>query len=175
MTTSIYRFTVPALFFLMSLLFTGCHSGLRTEYVEGTVTLDGKPVEGALVTFIPASGGTARVAAGTTDVRGRYTLTTAEGGRPGRGTTEGDYQVTIAKRTPDTSKEKHEAAETGKSEQPPSREEMAAAERARRAAGLPPPFLYLTPRKYNNPQTSGLTATVVRGKNRLHFVMVSGD
>jgi hypothetical protein len=166
------RSIVQAMLILAGLSFAGCHSGLRTEYVEGIVTLDNKPVEGALVTFIPASGETARVAAGTTDARGRYTLTTAEGGRPGRGTTEGDYKVTVAKRTPDTSKERA-TVETSQSNQPPSREEMAAADRARRAAGLPPPFLYLTPKKYNNPETSGLTATVVRGKNRFNFDMLS--
>jgi hypothetical protein len=167
------RSIVRAVLILVGLSFAGCHSGLRTEYVEGIVTLDDKPVEGALVTFIPASGETARIAAGTTDARGRYTLTTAEGGRPGRGTTEGDYNVTVAKRTPDTSREQVATETNQQPNQPPSREEMAAADRARRAAGLPPPFLYLTPKKYNSPETSGLTATVVRGKNRFHFDLLS--
>jgi hypothetical protein len=97
-------------------------------------------------------------------------LTTVEGGKPGRGTTEGDYKVTVAKRTPDTAKEKEESvvvpAKTG---QPPTPQEMAAADQARRSAGLPPPYLYLSPKKYNNPETSGLTATVKRGKNKFDF------
>lgn len=169
MATNINRYIIPVMFVLIGLSFVGCDSGLKTEFVEGIVTLEDKPVEGALVTFIPASGGTARTAAGTTDARGRYTLTTAEGGKSGRGTTEGDYKVTVAKRTPDTTKEKQEADEARSSAQPPSREEMAAAERSRRTAGLPPPFLYLTPKKYNSPETSGLTATVVKGKNKFDF------
>jgi len=171
MTTNIRRFVFPIVLILWGLAFVGCQSGLRTEYVEGIVTLDDKPVEGALVTFIPASGGTARAAVGTTDARGRYTLTTAEGGKPGRGATEGDYKVIVAKRAPDASKPQV-AVETNASNQPPTREEMATADRARRAAGLPPPFLYLTPKKYNNPETSGFTATVVRGKNRVNFDML---
>jgi len=172
MTKNICRPVILTAFFLIGLSFIGCHSGLRTEYVEGIVTLDGDPVEGALVTFIPASGETARAAAGTTDARGRYTLTTVEGGKPGRGTTEGDYKVTVAKRAPDTTQEKREAAEPAlPQDRPPTIEEMAAADRARRSAGLPPPFLYLTPKQYNNPETSGLTATVVRGKNKFDFAL----
>ncbi|MCL2622451.1 MAG: DUF4198 domain-containing protein [Planctomycetaceae bacterium] len=170
MITTITRPLIPVTFLLAGLSFAGCNSGLRTEYVEGIVTLEDKPLEGALVTFIPASGGTARVAAGTTDARGRFTLTTAEGGKAGRGTTEGDYKVTIAKRAPETTKQNQEiAAASANSGQPPTREEMAAADRERRTAGLPPPYLYLSPKKYNNPDTSGLTATVVKGKNKFGF------
>ena len=172
--TTLSRSIIPILFIFVSLSLVGCQSGLRTEYVEGIVTLDDKPVEGALVTFIPTAGGTARAAAGTTDSRGRYTLTTVEGGKPGRGTTEGDYKVTVAKRAPDTTKPPANV-ETSSSNQPPTREEMAAADRARRAAGLPPPYLYLTPKKYNNPETSGFTATVVRGKNRFNLEMSSKE
>ena len=173
MSEFVKHYTLSILLPLTLLACLGCNSGLRTEYVDGIVTLDGNPVEGALVTFIPASAGEARVAAGTTDAKGHYTLTVAEGGRAGRGTTVGDYKVTVAKRTPDKTKEKAEAAgnDTGASEQPPSREEMAAAERARRSAGLPPPFLYLTPKKYNNPETSGLTANVVKGSNKFDFAL----
>jgi hypothetical protein len=54
---------------------------------------------------------------------------------------------------------------------------MAAMEQERRVAagragaGLPPPFLDLTPRRYNNPETSELTATVVRGRNKFDFAL----
>ncbi|EAQ82818.1 carboxypeptidase-like regulatory domain-containing protein [Blastopirellula marina] len=42
-------------------------------YVEGTVTLDGKPVEGAIVTFVPTENeGT--TASGRTDADGHYLL-----------------------------------------------------------------------------------------------------
>jgi hypothetical protein len=158
--------TVWVLLFVVS----GCNSGLRTEYVEGVVTLDGEPIEGALVTFHP-SGEETLIAAGDTDANGKYVLTAPEGGKPGRGTTLGDYKVTISKRKPtvDTSV----AAEPVKLTGPPSAQEMAAGDMARRQAGLPPPFAYITPKEYNNPKTSGFTATVVRGKNRFNFDMVS--
>jgi hypothetical protein len=53
--------------------------------VSGNVTLDGKPLAGALVSFIPAAkpGQTAAVTSrGVTDQRGTYTLTTSDD-RPG--------------------------------------------------------------------------------------------
>ena len=155
---------------LIGLPILGCSSGLRTEFVEGIVTLEGEPLEDALVTFIPASEGTARAAVGTTDAKGRYTLTTVEGGKPGKGTTEGSYKITVAKRMPDTTEQKPESVVMNADpSRPPTPQEMAAAEQARRSAGLPPPYLYLSPKKYNNPETSGLTATVVRGKNTFDF------
>jgi hypothetical protein len=157
---------------------SGCDSGLRTEYVEGIVTLDGNPLDGALVTFIP-SGAEAKIASGATNAKGKYVLTTQEGGRPGRGTTQGDYKVTIAKRKPaeDDRNTASAAVEPQKSSnEPPSVREMAALDAQRRTRGLPPPYAYITPKKYNSVETSGFTATVVRGKNRFNFDMVNdGD
>jgi hypothetical protein len=62
----------PAL--LWTILGTGCGSdGLNLAPVNGTVTLDGKPVKGASVEFIPqAPGGS--VAYGTTDENGNYSM-----------------------------------------------------------------------------------------------------
>jgi len=181
MNTKIDRSTILILttLLLFGLPILGCSSGLRTEFVEGTVTLEGEPLEGASVTFTPVSGNTARMAVGFTDARGRYTLTTAEGGSPGRGTTQGDYKITIAKRAPNPAwrgeQESPAVVERADPSQPPTpREEAvaaAAAERARRAAGLAPPRVYLSPQKYGNPETSGLTATVVRGRNTFDFAL----
>ena len=47
--------------------------------VVGLLTLDGQPVHGAVVTFVPAEGG-GRAAAGKTDQNGRFALTTLEWG-----------------------------------------------------------------------------------------------
>ena len=179
MKAKISHFVIQAVFFPVCLSFIGCDSGLRTQFVEGIVTLNGEPVEGAMVTFVPvADGSSARMAVGTTDARGRYTLTVAEGGSPGRGTTEGEYKVTVAKRI------SHDHAdavgtpvvETRDPNRPPTAEERMALERERQMmpparAGLPPPFLFLTPRRYGNPETSGLTATVVRGRNTFNFAL----
>ncbi len=59
------------------LLATGCggDSGLGT--VTGRVTMDGEPLSGVLVTFVPQGGGNAST--GTTDANGQYRLTHAAG------------------------------------------------------------------------------------------------
>jgi len=56
---------------LLALAFCiGCGGNLGK--VSGTVSLDGEPVEGALVTFEPQAGG--RMSYGRTDTSGNYTL-----------------------------------------------------------------------------------------------------
>ena len=59
--------------------------------VQGTVTLDGQPLEGAMVTFAPVEGG--RPAAGRTDARGRYQLVYS---RDAGGAMIGEHLVTIS-------------------------------------------------------------------------------
>jgi hypothetical protein len=54
----------------------GCGSGTRLGNVTGTVTLDGKPLEGVSVAFMPEQGG---VASGVTDASGKYELTHTDG------------------------------------------------------------------------------------------------
>jgi len=66
--------------------------------VEGVVTLDGKPVPGALVIFSP-QGGTGDSADGFTDTSGKFTLAT----KGKAGVKAGTYKVTVSKA--DTSKE----------------------------------------------------------------------
>lgn len=60
--------------------------------VYGTVTLDGQPLDGAMVTFAPAEGG-GRPAAGRTDNRGRYQLVFS---RDARGALVGPHRVSIS-------------------------------------------------------------------------------
>ncbi|MCG6156417.1 carboxypeptidase-like regulatory domain-containing protein [Rubinisphaera margarita] len=57
--------------------------------VSGTVTLDGQPLEGATVTFIPAEG---RSSTGVTDASGNYTLKYSA---DRDGAVPGQHQVTI--------------------------------------------------------------------------------
>ena len=68
----------------------GCGSGakgVKTDAVEGLVTLDGQPVPDATVTFVPVQDGVGASAAGRSDAEGKYRLTAmvsvahAEGGR----------------------------------------------------------------------------------------------
>ena len=73
--------------------FSGCGpSGPAPVKVDGSVTLGGKPVEGATVTFVSKSGG--RSASGKTDADGSFVLTTNS---TGDGAVPGEYVVTIAK------------------------------------------------------------------------------
>jgi hypothetical protein len=69
----------------------GCGGADRPVRVQGTVTLDGQPVGGAAVQFVP-EGGTARPAFAETQPDGTYKITTKD---PGDGAVPGDYKVVI--------------------------------------------------------------------------------
>jgi len=66
----------------------GCGSGFSK--VEGSVTLDGKPVSEAVVTFVPDKGNNST---GVTDASGKFSITT--NGKPGA--PAGDYKVIVTK------------------------------------------------------------------------------
>lgn len=68
----------------------GC-GGAKPIPVHGTVTVDGKPLADAGVSFIPV-GGKGRPAFGGTDAAGKYRMTTES---PGDGAFPGEYTVTI--------------------------------------------------------------------------------
>lgn len=72
----------------------GSNSGFPKTYkVSGTVKLGGKPVDGALVTFLPSVQG-AKPAVGSTNANGEFKLSTFG---PSDGAVAGDYKVTITK------------------------------------------------------------------------------
>ncbi len=79
---------VTALIFVGPL--AGCGGPGNVGEVTGTVTLDGNPLAGAMVTFTPAEGGLP--AAGRTDESGRYTL---QYSRDAGGAKIGEHRVTI--------------------------------------------------------------------------------
>ena len=72
------------------LLAAGCGGGQRPVKVEGVVTLDGKPLPAATVTFVPPEGG--RPASGRSDADGSFRLTTF---RSDDGAMPGDYKVIV--------------------------------------------------------------------------------
>lgn len=72
-------------------LLAGCGGGPRPVKVSGTLTLDGKPVEGVTVQFVP-TGGAGRPAAALTRADGGFDLTTHENGD---GALPGDYKVVV--------------------------------------------------------------------------------
>ncbi|EAQ82251.1 hypothetical protein [Blastopirellula marina] len=125
---------------LGALLLSGC-SG--TTLLEGaaktivTITLDGAPVDGAVVVFMPESGG--RSASGISNPQGNAEMGTLESGD---GVFPGKYKITIFKSIDDPSF----VVKNASAESP----------------GAPdsPPQIYLVPKKYISPRTSRLNATV---------------
>jgi len=73
---------------------TGC--GSKPMGIKGKVTLDGAPLSGASVEFVPEDGGHSAV--GITDNEGKFSLTTY---KPGDGALRGEYRV-VVKKTPRT-------------------------------------------------------------------------
>lgn len=70
--SSLLRRTRAYQVLLLVVLLSGCGSdGPELAEVTGTVTVDGKPVPNAILTFIPTGGSTSY---GKTDEQGKYTL-----------------------------------------------------------------------------------------------------
>lgn len=129
---------------LLVVLLCGCGGPKHppTYAVQGVVSVGGKPLPDATVSFIPSSGQSP--ANGRTDASGRFTLTTFA---PGDGAMEGSYGVAIMK---------FEKIEAG------SAVDVSDANYDPNAVSSPP--RNLLSKKYASPQTSGLTATVVSGQ-----------
>ena len=119
--------------------------------VRGVVRFNGKPLDGARVTFTNTAAGIS--AYGLTDTEGKFTLTTFE---PGDGAAPGHYQITVTK-----------AVETG-------HRTAKSAPPVFRSGGAPHPRS-LIPQKYGNLTTSNLTAEVADGENDEIVVELRGS
>ena len=141
---------------------TGCGGGsdFPTTYpVTGTVKVQGKPIEGAVVTFQLETG--KENAIGTTNSSGEFKLSTF---RPSDGAVPGQYRVAVTKPT---------AAELSSDAPPPG--QIASGDLPDDYA---PPVAAPTgstskakseiPEKYSNDKLSGLRATVTASDNN-HF------
>jgi len=161
------KFLLSAILLVVPVV-VGCSGpkGLPVCYVEGIVTLDGKPLDGALISFYPAEPGeSTRSAAGYSDASGKYTLT-SDGGEPQKGALEGDYVVTISKQLVEA-----HGADTVvpvdvsmlSSPQPSDRSgrPVNTSSQARRTD--------ITPKIYSDVSTSPLRAIVKKGKNDIPF------
>lgn len=84
-----YRLMTALLFSAALVPLAGCSKGLTP--VSGSVTLDGKTVAGAAVTFTSSDG--KHIASGMTDDAGNFTLNSPNG----PGAYAGSYKVTVAK------------------------------------------------------------------------------
>jgi len=157
------------------LLLTACGCG-RGNYPEvatvtGIVTLDGKPLEDAEITFAPKDG---RASSGRTDARGQYALSYTKNIR---GAVLGEHRVMIRKVIEDYSKASSRAAAAIDAKQ--NALDKAAGlildENAPPPGNLPavePELVNLTPERYSGPE-SVLTAVVERGGNTRDFALNS--
>lgn len=133
----------------------GCGpSGIAVVPVKGSVVFEKQPVEGALVVFTPLAEG--RSTAGTTDAKGGFFMITP--GAKKSGCVPGKYKVSIVKKTMVDSK---------------GTPVVIAPEMYGGNHILPDyNFKSFLPKKYDDPETSGLIAEVKRrGKNRFEFVL----
>ena len=132
-------------------LLIGCGSYSQTAHIEkvvpvsGSVTFQGRPLEGYRVVFMPTDG--RRPASGITDAAGKFTLgtNTADDGAP-----PGQSKVSFAWASPALGE--------------PGQETIADT-----PDKLPKPKVKI-PDKYTNPETSGITHDVpARGQKDLKF------
>ena len=88
----VYALVVTLVLILVVMLILGCSasSGPKTAPVKGTVTVAGKPLSDAGVTFLPEGKGP--TASGNTDQSGNFTLRT---NKPGDGAPIGMHRVVI--------------------------------------------------------------------------------
>src|SRR5947209_5598292 len=108
---------------------------------RGVVRFNGKPLDGARVTFAHVTAGVSAYA--VTDAEGKFTLTTFQ---PGDGAAPGKYQVAVIKA--------QEPERHGAKDAPP----------IFRSGGAPHARA-LIPQKYGNLTTSGLTAEVAENRD----------
>jgi len=151
------RFTIYFALILSLVFFSGCGGGvnpLGTVHIEGTITLDGSPIEGANITLFPRDG--EHAAGGLTDANGRFIVQTA--GAPfGSGAKPGEYDVVIRK---------IHVASAGLSDE----------EIIQRFGSGMPPVTHLIPERYGDVRASGIdpiTVTTDRRQNIFRFELSS--
>lgn len=145
---------------LFTLVGCGGPKGPAVTVVSGTVMLDGEPLDGASVVFHPTSS-SGLAGAGKTSADGTFGLSTFRA-TPGAGVVPGEYVVTIRK-------EEWPQFEEPEDDDPDYERKMAQVERDMERAR--PTFI--TPQAYGDEETSGLTATVSTGENKIVFELSS--
>jgi hypothetical protein len=136
----------------------------KTLKASGTVTYNGSPVEGAVVTFSPTGVG-GHAASGTTDASGNFRLSTFESGD---GAVPGSYAVSVSKTEGGAQPDAGVAGGGGQdydaiyeAMEKQGVDVMGSGEGAKAEAEAKD----LLPAKYKNPTESGLTAEVTEGGN----------
>ena len=160
---------LPCALVMGTVLLAGCgddgRPDLDLETVTGTVTLDGTPVEGASVGFTPKTQeGAGLQAFGQTDANGNFTLKT----KGQEGAVAALHAVTIVKMTEvQTSGDDGGSGEYGADDYVPAG--------IQGNAPPPPAPEYITPQKYSDKSTSGLSFEVKEGANVADFALTSGE
>lgn len=147
---------------------TGCSKSSLIP-VTGTVTLDGKPLDGAAISFVPAiapDSDTAPAgqtpATGQTDASGKFTL----GSVAGVGAVQGTYKVGVSKAAAGAKVTGGDAPKGA----PPGTMLSGGP-----GTGKPPAMAKnLVPDKYVNPDTSGITVEVKPGMEPVTIALTSG-
>lgn len=140
----------------LSLLLAGCQGSEgkiklpKTVPASGTVTLDGKPLEGAAVMFFSTGNSAGSDSMGSTDSAGKYSLSLVHGGS---GAPPGNYKVIVS----------HMAGPGGKPIQ--------------RGIGAPPPIdqgaVESLPARYSNMNETSLNAVIPEGGGEFNFELKS--
>jgi hypothetical protein len=112
--------------------------------VNGVLTLDGKPVEGAIVSFVPVAKDNGNIATATTDKDGNFSLSTT---KPDDGAFPGEYKVTVV---------------YAEGPQAPPAQGMKEAFTAKKEKPKNPPK-YIIPAKYRDAAKTDLTQQVPTG------------
>ncbi|MEI6238965.1 MAG: carboxypeptidase-like regulatory domain-containing protein [Planctomycetia bacterium] len=143
-------------------LTVGCGEWHGRVPVEGVITLDGKPVAGASVTFIPRGKG--RPGLGETDADGRFLMREA-GMKPGL--PPGDYAVVALLAV----------WSTGRPAQFPlgSPEEGKTGVTVEVMTAVPTIERYIVPKRYSSPDSSGLSASIAGPTRDLVFDLTTND
>lgn len=143
----------------------GCgRRGPPVQMVKGRVLLDGEPLGGASVGFLPAAPGSGVHAFAVTQADGTFQLTTLPRGVRGAGTTSAEYQVVVSK-----------IVRVDPNGPPPvvAHRPGAAYPKLERVGAWQPDSLTIVPDDYGMAVTSGLTATVKQGVNEFTFELRS--
>ena len=154
--TDMKKLSCLVLFCCAALLLYGCGPAnpYGTVVVTGTVTVDGEPMEGVTISFVPSGDGMS--AFGLTDVSGNYRLTTA--GAPfGTGAVPGTYSVTFTKLEPVPVTSMADIQSTAGGQLRMSQP------------------VHLIPQRYSTPATAGFdpVEVVARGRNHFEFNLES--
>ena len=151
---------IAGLLFLFTVVGCGGPKGPAVTVVSGTVMLDGEPLDGASVVFHPTSS-SGLAGSGKTSADGTFGLSTFRA-TPGAGVVPGEYVVTIRKEEWPEFKEPED-------DDPDYERKMAQVEKEMERATP----TYVTPQAYGDEETSGLTATVSTGENKIVFELSS--